>query len=129
MHPGRFTPELNGQERIMVAALLAVLLTAGLIAAGCGGGDGGDDGDGYPADVVSNFLASCEPSAVESSQGALTAEDAREICRCVVDELQQTLPLDDFREYEARLREGEAEPPDEVTEALGTCTESLGGGE
>ena len=70
-------------------------------------------------------MASCEPSALETSQGALTAEDAREICRCVVDELQQTLPLEDFREYEARLREGDGEPLDEVTAALGTCTESL----
>jgi hypothetical protein len=112
----------------MVGVLLAALLTAVLIAAGCGGGDDADEGDGYPADVVSNFMASCEPSAVESSQGGLTAEDAREICRCVVDELQQTLPLDDFREYEARLREGDAEPQAEVTEALGTCTESLDGG-
>jgi len=113
----------------MARVRLAVLFAIVLIAAGCVGGDGDDEGDdGYPDDVVSNFMASCEPSAVESSQGALNAEDAREICRCVVDELQQTLPLEDLSEYEARLREGDGEPPDEVTAALGTCTESLGAG-
>jgi hypothetical protein len=57
--------------------LLTLSLAAVLIPLGCGGGDDDEGDEGYPAEVVSNFMASCEPSAVESSQGALTAEEAR----------------------------------------------------
>ena len=102
--------------------LLAVALMAAPLASGCGGGD--DEGDGYPAEVVSSFMASCEPSAVESSQGALTAEEARTTCRCVIDELQQTLSLDEFREFDERAREEAADPPPEVTAALEKCSDA-----
>jgi hypothetical protein len=70
-------------------------------------------------------MASCEPAAVESSQGDLTDAEARSVCRCVIDELQQTLPLDEFTEYDARADEQGVDPPDEVTEALGKCRDSL----
>ena len=103
--------------------LLALSLAAVLIASGCGGGDNGEGDEGYPAEVVSNFMATCEPSAVENSQGALTAEEARTMCRCVIDDLQETLSLEGFREYDARVREqGEdVDPPSEVTEAVEKC--------
>jgi hypothetical protein len=110
-------------------ALIALSLVAVLVGSACGGGGNGEGGEGYPDDAVSNFMASCEPSAVESSQGALTAEEARNVCRCVIDELQQTLPFEDFREYDARADERPADPPAEVTAALENCTESLGTGE
>ena len=106
--------------------VLARSLAAVLITLGCGGGDDGEADVGYPAEAVSNFMASCEPSAVENSQGALTAEEARTMCRCVIDELQETLSVERFREYDARVREqGEdIDPPSEVTEALENCTTS-----
>jgi hypothetical protein len=104
--------------------VLTVSLAAVLIPLGCAGGDNGEEGEGYPEDVVSNFMASCESSAVESSQ--LTAEEARTMCRCVIDEVQETLPLEAFREFDARVREQgeEADPPRELSEALETCDAS-----
>ena len=101
--------------------LLALTLAAVLAAFGCAGGDDGEGDEGYPAEVVSNFMSSCESAAVESSQGALTAEEARTRCRCVIDEVQETLPLDEFRDYEARAREQEVDPPPELTEAVENC--------
>jgi hypothetical protein len=106
----------------VAAFLLAFMLAAVLIASGCGGGDDDEGGGGYPAEAVSNFMASCEPSAVEGSEGALTAEEARTICRCVIDDLQQTLSLDEFLEYDERAREDASDPPAEVTDALEKCS-------
>jgi hypothetical protein len=41
----------------------------------------------------------------------------------VIDELQETLSLEEFREYDARA-EQEVDPPNEATEALEKCTTS-----
>jgi hypothetical protein len=117
-----FALELAGHRRVMRVVVLIVWLTAVVFVSGCGGGDDDEGSGGYPADAVSNFMASCEPSAVESSQGALTAEEARTMCRCVIDDLQQTLPLDEFLEYDERAREDPSDPPTEVTDALEKCS-------
>ena len=103
---------------------LALSLAAVLIALGCGGGDDGEGGDeGYPDEAVSNFMETCPPSTVESAQGALTPEEARTWCRCVINELEETLSFEGFREYDARVREQgpEVDPPSEVTEAAEKC--------
>jgi hypothetical protein len=115
-------------ERGPRVTLLVLSLAALLTALGCGGGDDGEGGDGYPAEVVSNFMTSCEPSAVESSQGELTAEEARSVCRCAIDELQETLSLEEFRQFDARADAPGVDSPDEVTDALENCRESSGAG-
>ena len=105
----------------MAVRLILLALALVFLALACGGGD---DAEGYPDEVVSNFMASCEPAAVESSQGELTAEEARTQCRCVIDELQETLSLEEFREVDARAREEGFDPPDEVSQALDKCTDT-----
>ena len=103
--------------------VLALSLAAMLIALGCGGGDNGEGDEGYPDEAVSNFMETCPPSTVESSQGALTPEEARTWCRCVINELEETLSFEGFREYDARVREQgvDVDPPSEVTEAAEKC--------
>jgi hypothetical protein len=63
----RFTPKREGKNGVMAAVrrltLLTLSLAAVLIPLGCGGGDDDEGDEGYPAEVVSNFMASCEPSA------------------------------------------------------------------
>jgi hypothetical protein len=113
---------------VLRLTLLALSLAALPIAFGCGGDGNGEGGAGYPAEVVSNFMSSCEPSAVESSQGELTAEEARSVCRCMIDELEETLLLEEFREFDARADEQGFDPPDEVTDALEKCREESGAG-
>ena len=68
-------------------------------------------------------METCPPSTVESSQGALTPEEARTWCRCVINELEETLSFEGFREYDARVREQgvDVDPPSEVTEAAEKC--------
>jgi hypothetical protein len=46
------------------------------------------------------------------------------MCRCVIDELEQTLPLDKSLEYDERARQDPSDPPEEVTDALENCAEA-----
>jgi hypothetical protein len=119
---------LRMQSMLRLALLLALALAA-LRCGGGGGENGGEGNDGYPTDVVENFMGACEPSAVQEANGALTAEEARSMCRCIVDELQETLPLDEFVEYDARADEPGTTPPPEATAAVETCTGTGGSSE
>src|SRR3954471_24534827 len=91
---------------------VVVLLVAAL--GGCGGGrGGGGDGDGragYPKDIESNFLTSCKANGGSASR-----------CQCVLDKLESTLSLKDFKREEAALRAG-AKPPRKLTDAIADCS-------
>ena len=71
---------------ILIAVVLALALAA------CGGGNGEE---GYPEEAVSNFMNSCT-----AQQGATEAA-----CRCVINELERTMPFEEFEETDKALRE------------------------
>ena len=98
----------------MIRRLALPALAAALLFAGCGG-DGGDkpapkgfggsstssqtasaNADGYPAEVVKNFMTSCTAQA-----GATTS-----YCRCTIEELQRRLPYDEFKNADAAIQKG-----------------------
>ena len=77
-------------RRLLGAALL------GLVLIGCGGGGGGGS---YPSEVIDNFMSTCTSGGVSESQ-----------CRCIVDEIQERIPFEDFEAQEGSLGSGEASP-------------------
>jgi ABC-type glycerol-3-phosphate transport system substrate-binding protein len=98
-------------RRLALTALVAALLLAGC------GSDGGDkttpkgfggssttsetaSASKYPAPVVQNFMKSCTAQA-----GATTS-----YCRCTIEELQRTLPYDDFKSADAAIQKGGKAP-------------------
>jgi hypothetical protein len=92
------------------------------LAAGCGGG-GGDGTDKYPAAVERNFLSTCEQSALKGRPTLHNARGRRlvgEKCRCVLNRLEATLPLKQFKQEEAAIRLGAA-PSRKVSDALAGC--------
>jgi hypothetical protein len=102
-----------------LALLAGVCLTLALAA--CGGeedsADSGADNQ-YPSELVAEFMAGCESSAIESSGGLLTEEQARSYCRCGIDEIQKSLPIDEF---EAWNTDPDAADPPEVSRAIEKC--------
>jgi nitrous oxide reductase accessory protein NosL len=104
--------------RRMSRRLALLALAAALLLAGCGG-DGGDkaapkgfggssttsetasaNASKYPAPVVQNFMKSC------TAQPGATAS----YCRCTVEELQRTLPYDEFKSADAAIQKGGKAP-------------------
>jgi hypothetical protein len=85
------------RSRLMQLLVLAVLLSA------C------DQGDGYPSEVVQNFMNAC-------TQGG----GSDKACTCVIERLQDEMPLDEFVEFEAQVNAGE-ELPSEVTDIIESC--------
>ena len=63
--------------------------------------------DVYPAEVVNNFMTECT-----------TRSDAR-VCRCALDALERRFTLQQFLDFEARLRAGEV--PKEMVDAAADC--------
>jgi nitrous oxide reductase accessory protein NosL len=118
---------------LAVKRLLVLLaLAAALLAAGCGDDDGdkaapkgfggsattGDTAsakaDEYPAPVVQNFMKSCTAQA-----GATTS-----YCRCTIEELQRTLPYDEFKDADAAIQKGGKAPAkarDAIQDAIKKC--------
>jgi hypothetical protein len=86
----------------MELLVLAVLLSA------C------DQGNGYPSEVVQNFMDACTTQAGGS-------DEAEEACTCVIERLQEVMPLDEFVEFEAQVNAG-GELPSEVTDIIESCT-------
>jgi hypothetical protein len=66
--------------------------------------------EGYPPQVVQNFMASCtaQPGATE------------EACRCSIDRLQEEMTFEEYQEFEAQIRQGES-VPNEVLEIITAC--------
>lgn len=101
----------------MTRQLVLGLVSAGALA-GCGGGDGGGDGGEkrYPQEARTNFVRSCDaqPNA------------GRKVCECALEELERTLPYEDFKAADAAIREGEQpqrETSDKLTAAVEGCVE------
>ncbi len=63
--------------------------------------------DVYPAEVVNNFMTECT-----------TRSDAG-VCRCALDALERRFTLQQFLDFEARLRAGEV--PKEMVDAAADC--------
>ena len=100
----------------MRSALAATALV--VVLAGCNGGDGAtpetETGPaGYPQEAVANFVSECraQPGATEAA------------CRCVIDELQRTMPYEEFREADEALLE-EREPDEAALEKLTEAAEA-----
>jgi hypothetical protein len=94
------------------AAIVLVLALAG--AAGCGGG-GREE---YSADAEQAFMSSCtaEPKATQT------------YCRCVLDNLEESMSFDEFKRVDAAIRVGgvDAIPEDskeKFIDAVSACTE------
>jgi hypothetical protein len=70
------------------------LLVAAAFAAGCGGGGGGRND--YPDEAVQSLMTSCtaQAGATESS------------CRCVLDNLQETISYEEFKRVDTAIRIG-----------------------
>lgn len=95
----------------MIRAVAAIAIAgAALAVAGCGGGDD----EGYPQEAVDNFMQSCtaQPNTTE------------EACGCVVDELEKTMPYEEFKRTDTAIRQQKG-PSDEstrkLTAAVQTC--------
>jgi hypothetical protein len=71
---------------------------AAAFAAGCGGG-----GSDYPDEAVQSFMRTCEAQA-----GATESS-----CRCVLDNLQETMSYEEFKRVDTAIRIGGA---DEIPE-------------
>lgn len=121
-----------------LAAFLLTLFAAGLMVA-CGGDDEttttetvtvaptddtttdtatettSEAADKYPERARENYMTSC----LSTSAG----EEAT--CRCVLEELERTVPFKDFVKIDADLRAGGA-PPRKITDALAACLEDTG---
>lgn len=107
--------------RVSAAGLFAALA---LLAAGCGGED-----EGYSAEVESNFMEQCVPSALESGKGALSEAKAREYCQCGYDEIEATVPYEEFAEYDEKAREDPSTPlPPKMKAVIERCGEQIAEG-
>ena len=68
----------------------------------------------YPEEVRTNFLRACEAAEGSTPEG----------CECVLDELEATVPLDEFVELDREATQSGAPLKDErVKAALDACTE------
>ena len=98
----------------MTRQLLLGLVAAGALA-GCGGGDDGGE-ERYPQEARTNFVRSCDAQPNAS----------REVCECALEELERTLPYDDFKAADDAIRAGdqpEKETSDKLTAAVEGCVE------
>lgn len=82
------------------------LLVLGLTAAACGS----DPDAPYPAEVVKNFLASCEVKGTKVG------------CECAIDKIQRAFTLAQFQAFETRMAKGEV--PAELMNAIADCPAS-----
>jgi hypothetical protein len=71
--------------------------------------DGGDKTRTYPTDVRENFLSSCEGGGGSPSE-----------CKCMLDEIQKRMDLDEFTRFEERYG-ANGDLPDEIADAAAEC--------
>lgn len=78
------------------------------------GGACGDDETGYPEEVVADFMDGC------------TAEQGtnESYCECTLEQLEETMTLEEFRAADAAVREGD-ELPAELVDAAEKCRAEL----
>ena len=97
----------------MTRPILAGLVTAAALA-GCGGGDG--ESERYPQEARTNFVRSCDAQPNAS----------REVCECALEELERTLPYEDFKAADDAIRAGDdpqKATSDKLTAAVEGCVE------
>jgi hypothetical protein len=87
----------------LVAAVLVLMLGA------CGGDDG------YPQEVIDNFMESC------TAQSGAT----QSYCECTIDELQNTMSFEDFQDAEATITSGDEDLPPALQDAVDACVDEL----
>jgi hypothetical protein len=88
---------------------IAAVVSAALLAFGACGDDG------YPQEVVDNFMESCT-AQVGASQS---------YCRCAIDRLQENLSFDDFQAAEEQITAGSDNLPQELQAAVDSCVDEL----
>ena len=92
-------------RRMLIALAGATLL----LASACGG----DDDEGYTDEMRSTFMSQCTGGA---------GSDAEDMCGCTYDALVETMPFEDFKEYDDAVRDDpSAALPAEVTAAMTDC--------
>lgn len=96
---------------------LAVTLVLAASLAACGGGDeggggGGGESDRYPETARSNFVDSCDEQPNAS----------RSVCRCALEELEKTMPFEEFKAADEAIRAGD-QPKKETAEKLTAAVE------
>ena len=102
-------------------AALAVVALA-LAASACGS----SEEEGYSPQVEESLTTECIKSATASGQGAFTEEEARSYCKCTYDEIEATVPFQEFAEYDEKAREDEDIPlPPKMEAAVEKCVEEL----
>jgi len=67
----------------------------------------GRKADVYPPEVVSNFMSEC------------TSRGNERACRCALEALERRFSIEQFRGFEARMRNGDV--PREVVDAANDC--------
>jgi len=80
---------------------------AALLVALAGAACGRRSADVYPPDVVQNFMSEC------------TARSNERACRCALEVLERRFSIEQFRGFEARMREGVV--PEEMVDAATGC--------
>jgi hypothetical protein len=100
----------EGGKLLKPSRLIQLLVLAALFFA-C------DQGDGYPPEVVRNFMNACTTEA----GGTEEAEDA---CTCVIERLQEEMTLDEFLEFEDQIEAGEG-IPSEVGDIIDRCASGV----
>lgn len=116
----------NRRAWVALAGVGAIaLVVAAVVLVGGGDTDGEADSSEaasstYPADFVANFMRSCTRSS-ESE-----AADAEDICRCILDRVERTVPYEDFVEIDSAVRERglDAAPP-ELRDVSNECAKSV----
>jgi hypothetical protein len=101
----------------MTRVLLAGF-TAALVLAACGGEDAG----GYSPEVEETFIEGC----LANSGDGLTDAKAREFCQCAYDDVEATVPFEEFEEYDAKTREDPNTPlPPRINAVLERCVSKV----
>ena len=104
-----------------LAALTAAAIT--LAAAACGS----SEDEGYSPQVEESFTTECVKSATAGGDGEFTEQEAQSYCKCTYDEIEATVPFDQFAEYDEKAREDENTPlPPKMNAAVEKCVDELG---
>ena len=67
-----------------------------------------DEPSTYSESVRKSFLASCLDNATRTSKGAVTPEQLRQTCRCILGKVEAEYSQEEFTEFEGRLLGGRA---------------------
>jgi len=90
--------------------LIALAGATLFLASACGGDD---EPSSYTDEMRSDFMSECTAGA---------GDGAEDVCGCTYDALVDTMPFDEFREYDEAIRDDPSTPlPAVVTDAMTEC--------